>query len=62
MANKLYVNKAFELNDKFAADSKNLFDSEVQNLNFSEKEKSATEINTWVCETQNKFLLSSFLK
>lgn len=48
LANKIYVRKDYSLNDTFAALSKNVFDSEIENIDFQQNVKAAAEINAWV--------------
>ncbi|XP_039748667.1 alaserpin-like [Pararge aegeria] len=52
-ANKIYIGNHYELNNDFAALSKDVFGSEVKTINFEENIKAATEINTWVEEQTN---------
>lgn len=47
-ANKIYIGKNYELNSAFADVSRDAFDSEIQNIDFGENVKTASEINTWV--------------
>ncbi|KAM3962958.1 antitrypsin isoform 2-T2 [Aphomia sociella] len=54
MANKVYIPDGFALNDNFAAVAKNVFDSEVQNVDFTKSVDTAKLINTWVEDHTNK--------
>ncbi|XP_075970394.1 antichymotrypsin-2-like isoform X1 [Anticarsia gemmatalis] len=53
-ANKVYVRTGYTLNDVFAAVSKSVFNSDLQNIDFSNREGSANEINQWVEDNRNK--------
>ncbi|CAB3243946.1 unnamed protein product [Arctia plantaginis] len=53
-ANKVYVRDGNNLNKEFAAISRTVFNSEVQNINFENSKEAADEINTWVEENTNK--------
>ncbi|XP_075970391.1 alaserpin-like isoform X2 [Anticarsia gemmatalis] len=53
-ANKVYVRTGYTLNDVFAAVSKSVFNSDLQNIDFSNREGSANEINQWVEDNTNK--------
>ncbi|XP_045765078.1 antichymotrypsin-2-like isoform X2 [Maniola jurtina] len=52
-ASKIYVAKNYELNSEFAALTRDIFGSEVQNLDFNQKGSAANEINAWVEEQTN---------
>ncbi|XP_052738625.1 antichymotrypsin-2-like [Bicyclus anynana] len=52
-ASKIYVRKNYTLNDDFVAVAKDVFDSEVTNIDFNDKEKTAAEINNWVSNKTN---------
>ncbi|XP_075970398.1 alaserpin-like [Anticarsia gemmatalis] len=52
-ANKVYIRSGYTLNDEFADVSKNIFHSEVQNVDFSDS-NTVKEINEWVEEQTNK--------
>ncbi|XP_026751078.2 alaserpin isoform X1 [Galleria mellonella] len=55
MANKVYIPLQFALNDDFAAVSRNVFDSEVQNVDFTKSQATAKSINAWVeSQTNNR--------
>lgn len=47
-ANKIYIRNNFTLNVEFASTTKDSFNSEIQNIDFEQKENAANEINTWV--------------
>ncbi|CAB3243944.1 unnamed protein product [Arctia plantaginis] len=53
-ANKIYVRNGNNLNKEFAAVSRTVFNSEVQNINFVNSQEAADEINTWVEANTNK--------
>lgn len=46
--NKVYIRDGDKLNKEFAAVSRSVFDSELQNINFLNSKEAAAEINTWV--------------
>lgn len=48
MANKIYVAEGFEIDNQFAAVTKDVFNSDVENINFAKSEEAANIINTWV--------------
>ncbi|XP_059048400.1 alaserpin-like isoform X3 [Achroia grisella] len=55
MANKVYIPTSYELNDKYAVVAKDVFNSEVQNIDFSKSKESADTINAWVeSQTNNR--------
>jgi len=55
IANRIFVHDGFALKDSFVKSAKRYYQSEVMQLDFSEKEKSAKEINNWVEEkTKNR--------
>ncbi|XP_075970381.1 antichymotrypsin-2-like isoform X7 [Anticarsia gemmatalis] len=53
-ANKVFIRNGYTLNDEFAEVSKNVFHSEVQNLNLTDNVGSARQINQWVEEHTNR--------
>nr|AAC47336.1 serpin 1 [Manduca sexta] len=53
MASKIYVAKGLELNDDFAAVSRDVFGSEVQNVDFVKSVEAAGAINKWVEDQTN---------
>ncbi|CAG5027435.1 unnamed protein product [Parnassius apollo] len=53
MANKIYVAKNYDLNDNYAAISRETFESEVKNVDFTHNEETAKEINAWVEDQTN---------
>nr|AAN71634.1 serine protease inhibitor serpin 1c [Mamestra configurata] len=62
LANKVYVRQGAVLNDEFAAVSKDVFNSDVKNVDFTKNVEAAKEINEWVEENTNhkiKDLVSS---
>ncbi|XP_034824390.1 alaserpin-like isoform X2 [Maniola hyperantus] len=52
-ASKIYVAKNYELNPEFAAVTKDTFGSELQNIDFVQKQSAANEVNAWVEEQTN---------
>ncbi|CAH0727845.1 unnamed protein product, partial [Brenthis ino] len=52
-ANKIYIRKGYELNKSFAVVTRDVFGSEVQNIDFSNNVAAANEINQWVEEQTN---------
>ncbi|XP_061377811.1 alaserpin-like isoform X3 [Danaus plexippus] len=52
-ASKIYVAKNFELNSEFADLTRNVFGSEVANVDFNENVKVANEVNQWVEDQTN---------
>jgi len=54
-ANSLWANAKIKLKPEFVALSKNFFGAQVQNLNFSDSDKAADAVNSWVSrETHGK--------
>ncbi|KAJ8732628.1 hypothetical protein PYW07_015227 [Mythimna separata] len=53
VANKVYIRKDAVLNNDFAALSKEVFNSDLQNIDFLKKDEAAKEINAWVEENTN---------
>lgn len=53
MANRIYVAQDAQLNKQFADLSKDVFNSDVKNVDFSKSKETSNEINTWV--THNPF-------
>ncbi|XP_075970387.1 antichymotrypsin-2-like isoform X2 [Anticarsia gemmatalis] len=53
-ASKVYISSGYTLNDEFAELSKNVFHSEVENVDFSNPIETAKKINEWVEEQTNK--------
>ncbi|XP_026328458.1 antichymotrypsin-2-like isoform X2 [Hyposmocoma kahamanoa] len=52
-ASKIYVPKGFELNPEFSAITRDVFKSEVKNVDFTKNTETAKEINTWVEDQTN---------
>ncbi|XP_068630655.1 antichymotrypsin-2-like [Battus philenor] len=52
-ANKIYVDKHYTINHEFAKLSNKVFQSDVQNIDFTNIEQAAKEINTWVKDETN---------
>ncbi|XP_075970422.1 alaserpin-like isoform X6 [Anticarsia gemmatalis] len=52
-ASKIYVKNGLELNDDYKKVSRDVFDSEVQNIDFSKQDASAKQINAWVEDHTN---------
>lgn len=50
LANRIYIRKGEALNDEFAVVSRDVFNSDVKNVDFSKKKEAAQEINNWVRE------------
>lgn len=48
IANKIYVDGKYELDPKFSDYIKDIFNSEVENVNFTARTETANEINNWV--------------
>ncbi|CAK1553528.1 unnamed protein product [Leptosia nina] len=53
-ASKIYIAKNYELNEEFAATTRDVFNSEVKNVDFTQAQKTANEINSWVEDQTNK--------
>lgn len=47
-ANKIYVRDDYTLNHEFTVTTKDIFNSDVENIDFKQKEKAINEINAWV--------------
>lgn len=47
-ASKIYVAGNSELNSEFSAVTRDVFNSEVENVNFTTNTETAKEINSWV--------------
>ncbi|XP_068630654.1 uncharacterized protein [Battus philenor] len=52
-ANKIYVDKHYTINHEFAKLSNKVFQSDVQNIDFTNIEQAANEINTWAKDESN---------
>ncbi|XP_047527381.1 alaserpin-like isoform X1 [Vanessa atalanta] len=52
-ASKIYVAQNYELNNEFAAVSRDTFGSEVKNVDFSKNAEVAAEVNAWVEDQTN---------
>ncbi|XP_026328446.1 antichymotrypsin-2-like isoform X1 [Hyposmocoma kahamanoa] len=52
-ASKIYVADGSELNPEFSAITKDIFNSEVKNVDFTKSTETAKEINTWVEDQTN---------
>lgn len=50
MANRIYIPKNHELNQDFAKLSRDVFQLEVKNVDFTKNFETAQAINTWVSE------------
>lgn len=48
MANKVYVHDGGKLDENFAVVSRDVFNSDVQNIDFSKNTVAAKSINDWV--------------
>ncbi|CAH0727840.1 unnamed protein product, partial [Brenthis ino] len=55
-ANKIYIGKGYELNENFAVVTRDIFRSEVQNIDFGNNVVAANEINQWVEEQTNHLI------
>uniref|UniRef100_A0A5S6QI83 SERPIN domain-containing protein n=1 Tax=Trichuris muris TaxID=70415 RepID=A0A5S6QI83_TRIMR len=53
VANRLYVADGYELLDSYKKSVKSLLSSEIENVNFKEKEKTLKQINSWVSKQTN---------
>ncbi|XP_026328322.1 antichymotrypsin-2-like isoform X2 [Hyposmocoma kahamanoa] len=53
---KIYVAEHYELNPEFSAVTRDIFNSEVKNVDFNMNEETAKEINTWVEEQTNNHI------
>lgn len=47
-ASKIYVTDKYELNPEFSAVTRDVFNSEVKPVNFTNNKETANEINSWV--------------
>ncbi|CAH2992081.1 unnamed protein product [Chilo suppressalis] len=54
IANSIYIPTGYELNEEFGAVSRDVFGSEVRQLDFTKSEEAAKTINTWVEDNTNK--------
>lgn len=52
-ASRIYIAQDAKINKEFAALSRDVFNSDVKNIDFSKNVDSAKEINTWVRATYN---------
>lgn len=48
IANRIYVSAEYSLDKDYSSMTRQIFDSEVTNADFTQPEKTATEINKWV--------------
>ncbi|XP_047515225.1 alaserpin-like [Pieris napi] len=53
-ANKVYIGNNYQLNEDFATSTRDVFNSEIQNIDFSQAQRAANEINSWVEDQTNK--------
>uniref|UniRef100_A0A5S6QH82 SERPIN domain-containing protein n=1 Tax=Trichuris muris TaxID=70415 RepID=A0A5S6QH82_TRIMR len=53
VANRLYVADGYELLDSYKKSVKSLLSSEIENVNFKEREKTLKQINSWVSKQTN---------
>ncbi|CAH0699831.1 unnamed protein product [Spodoptera exigua] len=53
LASRIYVRQGDELNPQFAAISRDVFNSDAKNIDFSKNVEAAKEINTWVEDQTN---------
>ncbi|XP_072941008.1 antichymotrypsin-2-like [Epargyreus clarus] len=52
-ASKVYIRLDYKIHEEFAKVSKSVFHSEIANIDFSDNEKAAKEINVWVEDQTN---------
>ncbi|XP_022122696.2 alaserpin [Pieris rapae] len=53
-ASKVYIGNNFQLNEEFARSTRDVFNSEIRNIDFSQAQRAANEINSWVEDHTNK--------
>ncbi|CAH2075171.1 unnamed protein product, partial [Iphiclides podalirius] len=53
MANKIYVANGYDLNDDYAAVSRETFQSDIKSVDFTNSGKTSEEINAWVEDQTN---------
>lgn len=53
VANRVYVKTGQELNETFAALSRDVFDSDVKSVDFSQNQQAAATINAFVSNNSN---------
>jgi serpin B len=56
VANRLYADEKFQLNQEFNNDLEKYYHSPLEQVNFSEKEKSAKQINAWISNQTNNII------
>lgn len=55
IANRIYVSAEYSLDKDYSSMTRQIFDSEVTNADFTQPEKTATEINKWVNRINSYF-------
>ncbi|CAH0407664.1 unnamed protein product [Chilo suppressalis] len=53
IANSVYIPEGYELNDEFNAVSRDVFHSDVKQVDFTKNNEAASKINTWVEDNTN---------
>ncbi|XP_045486474.1 alaserpin-like [Pieris rapae] len=53
-ASKIYIASKYKLYQGFVNDTRALFDSEIQTINFTRRQRTASEINAWVEDQTNE--------
>jgi serpin B len=56
VANRLYADNSFDLNNEFNENLKKNYHSQLELINFSEQEKSANQINQWISNQTNNII------
>ena len=56
VANRLYADDDFDLDDEFNKNLEKYYQSQLELVNFSEKEKSAEQINKWISNQTNNII------
>ncbi|GBP43705.1 Alaserpin [Eumeta japonica] len=56
LASKMYVALNSQLRQQFETDTRQLFDSEIQKVDFAKQQETANAINTWVEEKTNQHI------
>ncbi|GBP43742.1 Alaserpin [Eumeta japonica] len=53
LSSKMYVAEDYQIQEQFQVDTRRLFDSEIENINFVKSTEAASEINQWVEDKTN---------
>ncbi|CAF4776680.1 unnamed protein product [Pieris macdunnoughi] len=53
-ASKVYIGNNYQLNEDFATSTRDVFNSEIKNIDFSQAQRAPNEINSWVEDQTNK--------